>query len=72
MPTIKQAMPSYNGKERILFPSCENFGKGSYDPFRGLHIASIKGKSIIPASIHDRNIDDTTIIEFFPLRIYEN
>ena len=72
MPKIKQAMPSFNGKERILFPGCENFGKGSYDPFRGLHTANIKGKRILTLEISDKEIDDVTVIDRFPLRIYEN
>lgn len=72
MPKIKSAMPSYRGDKRILFPSVENFGLGSYDPFRGLHRGQLSGKKILPTKVNDTEINDITTFDQFPLIIFEN
>lgn len=72
MAKSKSAMPSYMGDKRILFPSTENFGKGSYDSYRGLHSGYLEGNKIIKTVVTDDDINDTTVFNQFPLRIYEN
>lgn len=83
MPKIQSAMPSYQDGKRILFPHCENFGPGSYDPHQSLHIGVMRDGYIIPCESHIysdaivngeivQRTKTTKKYSSFPILIFEN